>query len=104
MKKNLLIYIYFLIPSSLTTQINIGNNLENISYERPVEYEIAGITVLGIENLDKNAIITLSGLNIGSKIMVPGEELSKAITKLWDQNLFADISINASKVMGVIYS
>ena len=38
---------------------------------------------LGIENLDKNAIITLSGLNVGSKIMVPGEELSKAITKLW---------------------
>ena len=58
----------------------------------------------GIENLDKNAIITLSGLNVGTKIMVPGEELSKAITKLWDQNLFADISINTSKVMGVIFS
>lgn len=101
MKKNHLIYIFtLLIPLSLTAQINIGNNLENISYERPVEYEIAGITVQGIENLDKNAIITLSGLNIGSNIMVPGEELSKAITKLWDQNLFANISINVSKVMG----
>ena len=30
--------------------------------------------------------------------MVPGEELSKAITKLWDQNLFADISINVIKL------
>ena len=101
MKKNLLIYIFtLLIPLSLTAQINIDNNLENISFERPVEYEIAGITVQGIENLDKNAIITLSGLNVGSKIMVPGEKLSKAITKLWDQNLFADISIEVSKVMG----
>jgi len=101
MKKNFLIYIFtLLIPLSLTAQINIGNTLENISYERPVEYEIAGITVQGIENLDKNAIITLSGLNVGSKIMVPGEELSKAITKLWDQNLFTDISIDVSKVMG----
>ena len=60
MKKKLLIYIFsLLIQLSLTAQINIGNNLENISYERPVEYEIAGITVQGIENLDKNAIITL---------------------------------------------
>lgn len=101
MKKDLLIYVLtLLIPLSLTAQINIGNNLENISFERPVEYEIAGITVQGIENLDKNAIITLSGLNVGSKIMVPGEELSKAIIKLWDQNLFADISIDVSKVMG----
>ena len=101
MKKNLLIYVFtLLIPLSLTAQINIDNNLENISFERPVEYEIAGITVQGIENLDKNAIITLSGLNVGSKIMVPGEKLSKAITKLWDQNLFADISIEVIKVMG----
>ena len=101
MKKNLLISIFILlIPLSSSAQINIGNNLENISYERPVEYEIAGITVSGIENLDKNAIITLSGLDVGSKIMVPGEKLSKAITKLWDQNLFADISINVSKVLG----
>tara|TARA_A100000164_G_scaffold379437_1_gene423713 strand:+ start:985 stop:3459 length:2475 start_codon:yes stop_codon:yes gene_type:complete len=101
MKKHLLIYSFILLlPVSLTAQINIGNNLENISYERPVEYEIAGITVEGIQNLDKNAIITLSGLNVGKKIMVPGEDLSKAITKLWDQNLFADIRIDASKVMG----
>ncbi len=101
MKKNLLISIFILlIPLSSSAQINIGNKLENISYERPVEYEIAGITVSGIENLDKNAIITLSGLDVGSKIMVPGEKLSKAITKLWDQNLFADISINVSKVLG----
>ena len=101
MKKNLLIYIFILLlPVSITAQINIGNNLENISYERPVEYKIAGITVKGIENLDKNAIITLSGLNVADKIMVPGEALSKAITKLWDQNLFADIRIDASKIMG----
>ena len=91
MEKKLSLYIFtLLIPFSLTAQINIGNKLENISYERPIEYEIAGITIQGIENLDKNAIITLSGLSVGSKIMVPGEDLSKAISKLWNQNLFAD--------------
>ena len=58
MKKNLLTYIFIiLLPVTLSAQINIGNNLENISYERPVEYEIAGITVEGIENLDKNGYV-----------------------------------------------
>jgi outer membrane protein insertion porin family len=71
-----------------------------VSYEKPVEYKIAGITIQGITNLDKNAIITLSGLTVGDKIMIPGEEISKAITKLWAQNLFVDIQIQVSKILG----
>lgn len=101
MKKSFLITcILILCSTSLWAQINMGNNLDNISYERPVEYEIAGITVEGIQNLDKNAIITLSGLNVGDKIMVPGEQLAKAVNKLWDQNLFANIYIDVTKVLG----
>ena len=101
MKKTFLIRcLILLISCPLFAQINLGDNLNTISYERPVEYEIAGITIEGIKNLDKNAIITLSGLNVGDKIMVPGEELAKAITKLWAQNLFSDIHINVSKVLG----
>ena len=101
MKKTFLIScLILLISCPLVAQINLGNNLNVISYERPVEYEIAGITIKGIQNLDKNAIITLSGLNVGDKIMVPGEELAKAINKLWAQNLFSDIYINVSKVLG----
>jgi outer membrane protein insertion porin family len=101
MKKTFLIRcLILLISCPLFAQINLGDDLNTISYERPVEYEIAGITIEGIKNLDKNAIITLSGLNVGDKIMVPGEELAKAITKLWAQNLFSDIHINVSKVLG----
>jgi len=93
-------FLFLLISSSLSAQINLGNNIENVSYERPVEYEVAGITIKGITNLDKNAIITLSGLTVGDKIMVPGEEISKAISKLWAQNLFADIQVEVSKILG----
>jgi len=101
MKKLRLIHLLFLlISSSISAQINLRNSIENVSYEKPVEYEIAGITIQGITNLDKNAIITLSGLTVGDKIMIPGEEISKAITKLWAQNLFADIQIQVSKILG----
>ena len=101
MKKLRLIHLLFLLISrSISAQINLRNSIENVSYEKPVEYEIAGITIQGITNLDKNAIITLSGLTVGDKIMIPGEEISKAITKLWAQNLFADIQIQVSKILG----
>jgi len=100
MKKLFFIPLLLLFITPATAQINLGNTIENVSYERPVEYEVAGITIQGITNLDKNAIITLSDLTVGDKIMIPGEEISKAITKLWAQNLFADIKIEASKVLG----
>ncbi|MCH1437188.1 MAG: outer membrane protein assembly factor BamA [Flavobacteriales bacterium] len=101
MKKTFFIYCLLLLifgSDRLFAQINSEDNLNNISYERPVEYEIGGVTVEGTQNLDKNAIVTLSGLTLGDKIMVPGEDLSKAISKLWDQNLFTDIQIDVSQI------
>lgn len=101
MKKTFFIYCLLLLifgSGRVFAQINSEDNLNNISYERPVEYEIGGVTVQGTQNLDKNAIVTLSGLTLGDKIMVPGEDLSKAISKLWDQNLFTDIQIDVSQI------
>ena len=101
MKKNHYIFLLSLfISTQIIAQINLSNSITDISYDAPVEYELGGITIQGILNLDKNAIITLSGLNVGKKIMVPGEDFSKAIKKLWEQNLFGDIKINVSKIVG----
>ena len=89
-----------MLSSQIIAQINIGNSITDISYDAPVEFELAGITIQGIQNFDKNAIITLSGLTIGEKIMVPGEDFSKATKKLWEQKLFGDIKIKVSKIIG----
>jgi len=70
----------------------------NINYSSPQEFEIAEITVEGIEFLDNNALISLSGLRVGDKIKIPGDEISSAIRKLWKQGIIGDISIFASKV------
>ena len=61
-KKILHKYLFLLISGVLCAQINIDNDLRNITYERPTEYEIGEATVVGTQNLDKNAIIILSGL------------------------------------------
>lgn len=66
----------------------------------PMEYEIGGITVSGTRTTDPNAIKLFTGLQVGDKITVPGERISRAIENLWDQKLFGDISIEAAEIRG----
>ncbi|HRF80198.1 MAG TPA: outer membrane protein assembly factor BamA [Flavobacteriales bacterium] len=66
----------------------------------PLEYEIGGITVSGTKTTDPNAIKLFTGLQVGDKVTVPGERISKAIQNLWDQKLFSDISIEAAEIRG----
>lgn len=96
----LLFFLLFIIPMVSWGQINIGSDLSKISYERPSEYVIGGVEVAGVEFLDKNVIIMLSELDIGAKVRIPGDEITTAIRKLWDQGLFDNISITASKIQG----
>ena len=72
----------------------------NLNYANPKEYTIAGIEVTGIEILDKNAMISISGLKIGDKIKIPGDDISNAIRKIWKYGLVGDISILVDRIEG----
>jgi len=95
-----------LIFSSLSfAQIRYGGNTTpktdgniSMSYSNPQVYEIAEINVEGSEFLDSNALISISGLKVGDKIKIPGDNISSAIKKLWKQGLIGDIKVFASKV------
>jgi len=65
-------------------------------------YEIGGITVSGTEYLDPNILINLSGLNVGDKVNIPSEQIQNGIKNLWKQGLFANIQINATKVVNEV--
>jgi outer membrane protein insertion porin family len=84
---------FLLLASGLRAQVAID-------YANPKEYEIGGIEVSGTKYLDKSVLKLLSGLTVGDRIMVPGDQVAKAIENLWKQGLFSDISINAQKVVG----
>ena len=100
----LLIIGVLLIPFVTKAQINIGDDLSKINYEHPVDYILGGIEVEGIKYLDKNVIIMLSQLEVGKRVKVPGEQITSAIRKLWDQGLFDNIGITATKIeSGKIY-
>ena len=89
-------FILFLI-------INITLNLQSqtvskIDYSNPKTYKIEAIRVSGIQNLNAEAIITISALKVGQKIKVTGKEITTAISKLWEQKIFSDINITIDKI------
>ena len=59
-------------------QIQVGNDLSEVDYSFPREYEIGGITVTGVQYVDPAVVVMLSGLNVGMKIKVPGDKISEA--------------------------
>ncbi|MBN1338995.1 MAG: BamA/TamA family outer membrane protein [Bacteroidales bacterium] len=69
-------------------------------YASPQKYEIGGITVSGVKFLDNNVLIMLSGLSVGDMIEIPGEAVSAAIRNLWEQGLFENVIISATKIEG----
>jgi outer membrane protein insertion porin family len=71
-----------------------------LSYANPREYEIAEITVTGLETIDKNALISLSGLKVGDRIRIPSQTTSNAIKKLWDRGIIGNVALYISKVEG----
>ena len=73
---------------------------DDFDYANPKEYTIGGISVEGASYLDPNALISLTGLRIGDKILVPGEAIGLAIRKLWKQGLLGDVSIEVDRTEG----
>lgn len=88
-------------PAADTTPVSINPQLLQILDSKiPREYTIAGITVSGNRTFDQNLIVSISGLSIGEKVQLPGADLfSKAIQKLWKQNLIADVEVRFTQLI-----
>lgn len=90
--KSLLSLCLLLISSAIYAQ--------TLDLTQPKEYSIGGITVLGADNTDVQAIKLFAGLKEGDHLTIPGDRITKAIKNLWDQNLFADVTIGVGDVRG----
>ncbi len=71
-----------------------------LNYANPLEYYIGGIEVVGLNVLDKNAMISLTGLKIGDKVKIPGDQISGALRKLWKHGLVGDAQILVDRIEG----
>jgi len=81
---------------------SIDPDLLNLQTARiPKEYEVAGIAVTGIHHLDTSIILSIAGIRVGDKIMIPGSDVfSRSIQSLWRQRFFSDVHIYYSRVQG----
>ncbi len=80
--------------------VQLPQQPSGLNYASPVEYTIAGIEVVGLNILDKNAMISLTGLKIGDKIKIPSTATSTAVRKLWKHGLVGDVAITADRIEG----
>ena len=88
------------VNDSVPVSVNVA--LENIfNAKSPKEYIISDIKVMGTTSFDPNLIISISGLAVGDKVMIPGgDNFSKAITNLWKQNLVSNVEIYFTNLVG----
>lgn len=81
---------------------SIDPELEGIVNSKvPKEYFIGGIVVTGTKRYDQQLLISIAGINVGDKVMIPGgDNFSKAIINLWGQHLFSNVQIYFTKLEG----
>ena len=71
-----------------------------VDYGRtPREYILGGLTVSGVQNYDDYLLIGLSGLQVGQKITIPGDQVTKALRRYWRNGLFSNVSIRIDSVV-----
>lgn len=100
---NKLLLVFCLLMTfntKVSAQIQVGNDMSEIDYSLPREYEIGGVTVTGVKYLDPQVLVMISGLQPGETINVPGDKITNAIRKLWEQGLFEDVSITCTTKIG----
>ncbi|MBI2259485.1 MAG: outer membrane protein assembly factor BamA [Flavobacteriia bacterium] len=99
--------LLFLIISPIfifgQTPTSIGEN-SDFSYKTPKEYELGPIKIKGVDHFDHNAILLITGLRQGQKIMIPGDKITNAIKKLWEEEVFSNVEFAVEKeINGVVY-
>ena len=98
-QRTLLFFVLLIFASGLIAQEVVKDDtLQVMDYANPKEYVIADVTVSGIEFIQKEVLVSLSGLKIGNTITVPGDDVTKVLKKFWSQGLFADARISASQI------
>ena len=75
-------------------------NETSVNLAVPAEYRIAGLTVLGADFTDVQAVKLFTGLRVGDDVTIPGDRISEAVRNLWNQRLFSNVSVELAEKRG----
>lgn len=97
----LVILALLFATSPLSAQQNEKIIKPVIEYSRtPQDYIIGGITVEGVKNYDDYLLVGISGLSIGQRITIPGDEITMAVKRYWKNGLFSNVRIELDSIVG----
>ena len=83
----------------VTAQDKIVN--PDISYAgNPRNLVIGGINVSGVEGYEDYVLTGISGLSVGDRIDVPGDDVTNAVKRYWKHGLFSKVAIAADSIVG----
>lgn len=82
----ILIVLALMMPCAVFAQ-----NGAIVDYESPKTYVLKGIKVEGVNYLNGERLVALTGLQEGDKIEIPGQQLSGIVNRLWLQRKFSDV-------------
>jgi len=97
-----LLFLFIIISQIIAAQ-NTNDSLQAeptsipIDYATPSIYEIADIKIEGADSYEDYVLIGFSGLKVGQRINIPGEEITNAVKRFWKQSLFSSVKIFATK-------
>ncbi len=104
-----------IILSILALGVSVGASAQDINTAVPVDtiytpdviytpipknYEIADIRVSGVPASDSYIVIGQSGLSVGDRVDIPGDDITQAVKLLFRTGLFSKIQINVDKIAG----
>lgn len=73
----------------------------DISYAgNPRSLVIGGINVSGVEGYEDYVLTGISGLSVGERIDVPGDDITNAVKRYWKHGLFSKVAIAADSIVG----
>lgn len=88
----------FLLVSLLFCSIT--THAQETTFDKGKKYIIGGIKVTGLKSYNEQTVVTYTQLREGQEILVPGEEISGVIKKLWGLELFSDINFYIERIEG----
>lgn len=100
-----IVAVFSLLLSAITAMAQVpAGSADSLNYLSPKEYIVGGVAISGAKNLDKEILITISKLNKGDRLILPGEANARVIKDLFSQGLFDDVQLNITKVnMDTVY-
>ena len=84
-----------IFPALAALLVSFAASAQNVAvdYNNPKKYIVGGVTVEGNSQFSSEQIISLTGLQEGMEVTVPGETFSQIVKRLWMQRFFEDVQV-----------